>query len=189
MDYSNLMLQDCLHAYLERFPSDRSGLTHLLGQLAAGDKMNDRRNFNGHITGSGIVLSPDKSKVLMIYHKSFQRWLQPGGHWESDDEATPLIAAQREVQEETGVRLARVCPLPGYDELIPVHIDSHQVPARPHKGEPSHWHHDFRYVFVAANERLHHQAAEVSDAIWVPLDDPRTQAVANTLDRLVLLSV
>lgn len=189
MSYSNSELQNILDSYLEHFPADRPGLTRLAAQLAAGEKLNDRRNFNGHITGSGIVLSPDKTKVLVVNHNLFQRWMQPGGHWESDNEATPLEAAKREAEEETGVSLACYVPLMPGKPLVPFYLETHAIPARADKQEPAHWHHDFRYLFVAANKKLHSQQEEVSEAKWVSLDDPRAQHISSTLDRLSLLLI
>ncbi|MBA3722025.1 MAG: NUDIX domain-containing protein [Parachlamydiaceae bacterium] len=45
----------------------------------------------------------DEDRVLLIYHKKFQKWLSPGGHIESDE--TPPEAARREVLEETGLEI------------------------------------------------------------------------------------
>src|ERR1700733_10669537 len=100
------MLQEILDIYLEIFPEERDGLKLLLQQVREQQTLNDRRNFEGHIPGSAIVLSPDKTKVLVIYHKFFDTWQQPGGHWEAD-EADPRSAAWREAEEETGIQLAR----------------------------------------------------------------------------------
>jgi hypothetical protein len=63
------MMQEMLTAYLKLFPDERSALNVLLEQVEAKESLNDRRNFNGHITGSAIVLSPDKKgnqKVMKL---------------------------------------------------------------------------------------------------------------------------
>lgn len=172
-----------IEKYLEIFPEEKLELKVLLAQLEAGERLNDRRNFRGHVTASGIVLSPDKSKVLLIHHNFFKLWQQPGGHWEVG-EPNPWQAARREVEEETGVKLARQIIWFKKDKTIPLDIDSHRVPARPYKNEPAHQHHDLRYVFSAAQRNTNYQAKEVGGARWYKLDDPMTERVARPLAKL-----
>ena len=178
------MIDDIVSAYIKLFPDERAKLALLVEQIAAEDVLNNRRNFSGHITGSAIVLSPDKKKVLLIHHKQFNRWMQPGGHWESDEEANPLEAAKREVVEETGVALAENVPVDPTQPLLPLIIDSHLVTARPERDEPAHFHHDFRYVFIAKSETLKHQAAEVNAAAWFDLDAPETDNIRSAITKL-----
>ncbi len=99
----------------------------------------------GHVTASGVVLTPDLGRVLLIFHRRLRRWLQPGGHVEPDDPDL-VAAARREILEETGVRLdARVPP-------VMVGVDLHQIPARP--DEPPHLHHDVVFRFIAEGDRV-----------------------------------
>jgi 8-oxo-dGTP pyrophosphatase MutT (NUDIX family) len=172
-----------LKAYLEIFPEDESRLKRLQQQVKAYEELNERRNFHGHVTGSGIVLSPDKKRVLLIHHKLFNVWQQPGGHWEAG-EATPLAAAKREAIEETGVEIKEVLSVDPRQPLVPLDIDTHLVPARPEKNEPAHHHHDIRYVFVAANDNVTPQESEVNKVAWFTLDDPATARVQRCIDRL-----
>lgn len=74
------MLHDILTDYLSIFPEEEGSLCRLQEQVEADELLNDRRNFNGHITGSAIILSPDRTRVLFIHHNLFKRWQQPGGH-------------------------------------------------------------------------------------------------------------
>jgi 8-oxo-dGTP pyrophosphatase MutT (NUDIX family) len=178
------MLQETLDRYLDVYPAEKGSLDLLQEQLAAHETMNDRRNFRGHITGSAIVLSPDRSKILLIHHKAFNRWQQPGGHWENDDEANPREAAQREGEEETSVRIAEYLPIDATNPLVPLDIDSHQVHARPEKDEPDHVHHDWRYVFIAANTDLQPQVEEVNAAKWFDLDAHETEHVREIIRKL-----
>lgn len=66
---------------------------------------------------------------------------------------------------------------------LPVDIDSHLIPARPERGEPEHWHHDFRYVVRAAEgHEIRPDLAEVHGAEWrgLPeLEGIAPQAVLN----------
>jgi 8-oxo-dGTP pyrophosphatase MutT (NUDIX family) len=177
------MLQGIIGGYIKLFPEEKLKLEHILIQVEAGEQLNDRRNFNGHITGSAIILSPDKKRVLLIYHKLFQVWQQPGGHWETD-EPDPLSAAKREAIEETNVAIKKYVSVAPAEPLVPLDIDTHQVPARPTKNEPSHYHHDFRYVFVADGMSLMHQIEEVDAVKWFALGDPATKRIARCIAKL-----
>lgn len=119
----------------------------------------------------------------MIHHNLMGRLLQPGGHWD-DGEIDTLHAAQREALEETGVLIAQYLPFNPAKPLVPIHIETHAIPDRPSKHEPAHYHHDFRYVFIAAGLELHHQASEVSKADWYSLDRPEVNELAIPLARL-----
>lgn len=37
--------------------------------------------------------------------------------------------------------------------MIPIDIDTHPIPDNPKKQEPSHFHHDFRYVFFLDHQQ------------------------------------
>jgi len=164
------MLQEILDKYLEIFPEERNGLKLLAEQINNEDKLNDRKNFRGHIAGDGIVLSPDRSTLLMILHNVFKMWQQPGGHWDPDD-ADPLAVAKREVTEETGLEKFKVIEWLRGEPLVPIDICLDSVPANPAKPEPAHYHHTFAYVFPAQTTKLHHQPEEVSSAKWATFEE------------------
>lgn len=165
-------LQKLIEQYLKLFPAERERLQLLLDQLAAGEKMDDRYNFRGHITGSGLVISPNRAKVLLIHHKGSGNWQQPGGHWEDEADESPLDAARREVIEETAAQLEAYVPFDAERMLLPLDIDTHWIPHPRHADEQPHYHHDFLYAFVASSEGVAHQAEEVHGAAWFALDAP-----------------
>lgn len=99
----------------------------------------------GHITASGVVLTADRDRVLLVFHRRLQRWLQPGGHVEPLDDDL-VETARREVLEETGVDLD-----PGVAPRL-VGVDVHRIPAR--ADEPPHLHHDLVFRFVARRDRI-----------------------------------
>lgn len=172
--------------YIARYPDDAVKLALLRRQLDAGDDMNDRKNFTGHITGGAIVVSPDHRSVLLIHHKFLNMWIQPGGHWDPD-ESDPLTAARREAEEETAVRIAEYLSVDAEQPLLPLHIGSHHIPANPKKSEPEHYHHDFRYAFVAADQTLSHREQEVAEASWFGLDSPLAYGLGEVISRLKML--
>lgn len=92
----------------------------------------------GHATGSAFIISRVPQKVVLIYHKKLRRWLQPGGHAELG-EPDLLTAAIREVREEIGLELPR-------NNASLLDLDVHRIPRL--KNQPSHFHFDFRYLFM-----------------------------------------
>lgn len=141
----------------------------------------DRRHYEpGHITASGLVLSPDGNRVLLVFHRRLQAWLQPGGHVDESDSDVAATAA-REVREETGVTLA-----PDHNPPL-VAVDVHQIPAN--RREPEHFHHDLMFRFTATSETLE-AAEEVREVVWCPLhrltDYPLDEPLLNGLERAVL---
>jgi 8-oxo-dGTP pyrophosphatase MutT (NUDIX family) len=117
-----------------------------------------RNRFDpGHFTVSGFVVSPDGSSLLLVHHRRLDRWLQPGGHIDPDDDS-PMTAASREVLEETGINTE---PIKG--GLID--FDIHPIP--PRAPEPAHEHFDLRFGFRALEVHVIADE-EVNDAVWAP---------------------
>lgn len=56
-----------------------------------------------HFCASVFIINPENKKLLLVKHKKFNKWVQPGGHIEDDE--TPEEAALREVYEETGLKI------------------------------------------------------------------------------------
>ena len=140
--------------------------------VRSGDSTDRDRFSPGHFTASGFVVSPDGSSLLLIHHRRLDRWLQPGGHIDPED-TSPIVAAAREVAEETGVVVKPILP-----ELID--FDIHSIP--PRAPEPAHEHFDLRFAFRALTEALV-AADEVHDAVWVPWKDLDTYAVDASVTR------
>lgn len=119
----------------------------------------DRSSFApGHVTASGLVLTPSLDAVLLVFHPRLHRWLQPGGHLERSDRSV-VDAARREVCEETGLTLS------GAGTPALVSVDVHDIPA--HATEPAHRHHDLMFGFVASDGAA---LAPGMSAAWHRLD-------------------
>jgi 8-oxo-dGTP pyrophosphatase MutT (NUDIX family) len=136
-----------------------------------------RRTFDpGHLTASGVVLSADERRVLLIFHRRLQRWLQPGGHVEPEDADLPA-AAEREVLEETGVALDQAVP------RVIVGVDVHDIPAR-EPDEPPHLHHDVVFRFRALPGAL--PAPEYGrEVVWCAIDELDRYDVDEPLKRSI----
>jgi len=70
-----------------------------------------------HFCASAFIINPINKKILLVKHKDYDKWLQPGGHIEEDE--TPEEAAIREVYEETGIKITILGErFPREDDLV-----------------------------------------------------------------------
>lgn len=139
--------------------SEKHSLERIIKLLDTADSPFFRDHFlPGHLTASGIVLNPARTKTLLIFHNKLQRWLQPGGHFEPG-EFDPSAAAAREVLEETGVPTR----WPGERPVL-LDVDVHHIP--PHKRNPPHYHFDLRMLLIADDNQKMLKPQEVRDVRW-----------------------
>lgn len=128
----------------------------------------DWNNFYGHIVASAFVYSKKENLFLTLYHKEFNTYVYPGGHVTEDD-ASILDAAKREVTEETGITNYQIYKIVD-DENVPIDIDIHNIAYNKKLDLPPHYHFDFRYFFIVdeiVDVTLDHES---SDYKWVPLE-------------------
>jgi len=99
------------------------------------------------VAGAFII---EEGRVLMLRHKKYGFWLQPGGHVEEDE--TPDEAAVRETREETGLKVEIVEDFkPGTkhgkaeDLPVPFNINLHPI-------DETHYHCDFQYIVEIKDE-------------------------------------
>ncbi|WP_412076796.1 NUDIX hydrolase [Streptomyces xanthophaeus] len=126
----------------------------------------------GHITGSALVIDPERERVLLTLHKKLGMWLQMGGHCEPGD-ATLAGAALREAVEESGIA-SGLTLLPGG----PVRLDRHPIPP------PCNWHLDVQYAVLAPAGAVAEISEESLDLRWFPYDEVAAVADASVV-RLV----
>lgn len=168
--------------YLDHHPGDKPGLDPLLDALDNSEPLATRTRLAGHVTCGAVVLN-EEGKVLHIWHRALDRLLLPGGHTEPDDTSL-TVAAIREFAEETGLDPHHLAAI----GEGPIHIEVHRIPDSPAKGEPEHWHADFRYAFTYAGEAsLALQDEEVTDAVWVPVEEIADRTLRSRADGVVLM--
>ena len=125
-----------------------------------------RTNLLAHMTASAWVVNPQRSKVLMVYHRLYDSWSWAGGH--ADGEEDLLAVALREVREETGVQRLRPVTEDIYS-LEVLTVDGHEK-----RGQyvPSHLHLNLTYLLEAEeNQPLRVCEAENSGVAWFSLAD------------------
>ena len=65
-----------------------------------------RENQIAHFTTSIWTVNKERTKTLMVYHNLYDSWSWIGGH--ADGEEDLCAVAMRELQEETGVKFAKL---------------------------------------------------------------------------------
>ena len=103
----------------------------------------ERSNQIGHFTTSIWTVNKERTKTLMVYHNIYDSWSWIGGHADGIENLSEV--ALRELQEETGVKHARLVS----DEIFSIEI----LPVSGHekKGKyvPSHLHLNVTYLAEA----------------------------------------
>jgi 8-oxo-dGTP pyrophosphatase MutT (NUDIX family) len=112
-----------------------------------------------HFCASVFLINPEDKRILLVKHKKFNKWVQPGGHIE--DEETPEEAALREAYEETGIKVKLLGDrFPREDDFIkPLGIQRN----RNKEGDV---HIDIIYAGVPINDDEVHISDESIDIHW-----------------------
>lgn len=113
-----------------------------------------------HVTTGAVILSTDRSRVLLTLHAKAKRWFHMGGHCEPSD-PTLTAAALREATEESGVPGLVLDP-------VPVHLDAHVVGFCGAHERVRHL--DVRFLAVAPAGAEPVVSAESLDVRWWPVD-------------------
>jgi 8-oxo-dGTP pyrophosphatase MutT (NUDIX family) len=129
-----------------------------------------RHHLPGHITGSSWIVDPEHQAALLLHHGKLNKWLQPGGH--SDGDENTLAVALREAQEETGVFNFRIPSETIFD------LDIHPIPER--KDMPAHFHYDVRFLFYASVKDTIIVSEESHDVMWIPFGELHFQTGNNS---------
>ena len=134
-----------------------------------------RSCYPDHLTASALVLSPDRTQVLLTLHRKAQRWFQFGGHTEPGD-STLAGAALREATEESGLEGLLV-------DAEPLHLSRHVVEFCDPRGGVSHL--DVRFLARPGADVAPRVSEESLDVRWWPVEDLPT-ADADMLELVEL---
>lgn len=121
-------------------------------------------------TTSAYIVHPDLNKVLLVFHKKFNGWLQIGGHVELDENTDQALL--REIKEECGLEVEFVGTAPGKagkDGSIPLHkpdfLNIHETYTK------KHYHLDLRFVMIAKTTELNPEPGESTQLRWFTRHD------------------
>ena len=78
----------------------------MLKYLALGEECFTRENQIAHFTASIWTVNQARTKTLMVFHNLYDSWSWIGGH--ADGEEDLRAVALRELQEETGIKNAKL---------------------------------------------------------------------------------
>ena len=147
----------------EREERERETILSLIARC--GDAILTRDHDAAHMTASSIIVSPDRKRTLMAFHKIYNSWAWTGGH--ADGESDFEAIARREAQEETGIEgLKRLGCGPASIEILPVW-------AHMKKGKyvGSHLHLNVSYLFEADDALPLRVAEDENSAVgWLEID-------------------
>ncbi len=113
---------------------------------------------------SVFVVNPTNNKILLCHHQRFNRWVQPGGHIETNE--LPEETALRETYEETGIRVKLIGErFPREDDFIrPLGIQKN-------RGKDGSLHVDITYVGIPICQDNVIEDEEIDRCAWFSLDE------------------
>lgn len=156
--YSRTDLIESLKRYSSDFKAEQNFRDQFL-QLLEHPRAYFRDHLPGHITGSAWIVDEGREHTLLTHHAKLNRWLQPGGHADGDENI--FSVALREAEEETGLKNLKRIGCSFFD------IDIHTIPAR--KDFPEHLHFDIRFLFEASRTEAFTITEESHALAWQPL--------------------
>ena len=129
------------------------------------DDVLTRDNLFGHFTASAFVVNKDRTKMLVVKHNIYNKWIYPGGH--ADGDSNLLSVAVREVEEETGLK-AKVLA----ENIYAINANPTNTHVKRGKVVSSHIHFDVIYLLEADdNVPLIYRIDESSGAKWISFDE------------------
>lgn len=168
-------LQDFLKRYRSDFKEEQKFVQQFLDLLQS-SRCFHRDHLPGHITGSAWIVDPTNSHALLVHHAKLEKWLQPGGHADGDENV--FNVALREAEEETGLNNLKAWSTDVFD------LDIHPIPVR--KDIPEHLHYDIRFAFVGPMDSELKISHESRDLRWMKFDSIREITHGNdSINRMI----
>ncbi len=150
-------LQQLLAGYQTPYPVEQAYVPRML-TLLDDPLAYSRERLAGHFTASAWVVNEAHSHALLLLHRKLNRWLQPGGHADGNENLRAVAA--KELFEETGLNAQ-----PQANAIFD--LDIHEIPER--KGVPAHLHYDVRFLFIVPQNSVVTINEESKAVNWQPL--------------------
>ena len=127
-----------------------------------------------HFCASVILIDPETKKILLVHHKKFNKWVQPGGHIE--EEETPEECAMREAYEETGIKVKLVGErFPREDDFIK------PLAVQKNRNKEGYLHIDFVYLAIPLTNEIDNSNPENTGVEWFSRNDLENISVFNDI--------
>jgi 8-oxo-dGTP pyrophosphatase MutT (NUDIX family) len=161
-----------LNRYVPTDPEEVAAKAKMLEFAMTHSDCFERSLVPGHFTASCWLLSKDGTKALLMHHAKIDKWVQPGGHADGDNDL--LAVAVKEAQEESGIQSIAPVSTEIFD------LDIHDFPAR--GKDPAHVHYDVRFLLQVMSDEDFVRNAESKELRWISQDahDLPTQARSVT---------
>jgi len=130
-----------------------------------------------HFCVGCFIYDKKKESFLLVHHKKQDKWMQPGGHIEINED--PEQAILREVYEETGLRIKIIgerIPRKS-DYILPLAIQKDII-------SDNHIHIVFIYLGILefSNQKITPNRTEVFDARWFSIEEIRDNKIHTFKD-------
>lgn len=157
---------EAVRSYIPRCEQEERDREFFLRFMAENPNCLSRENDTAHFTASSWIVSPDRKRVLMVYHNIYDSWSWTGGHADGDGDLCAV--ALKELREETGLEHPRLLsPSPISLEILTV--DGHMKRGR---YVHSHLHLNLTYLFEAGEDELVRvKADENSGVAWFSIEE------------------
>lgn len=121
-NFEMMRLLDEIKNYMPTNEQEQRDKEQMLAFMQENDNCLSRENAIAHFTTSIWTVNKERTKTLMVYHNIYNSWSWIGGHADGNENLSEV--ALRELQEETGVKNARLVS----DEIFSIEtltVDGH----------------------------------------------------------------
>ncbi len=135
-------------------------------------------------TASILAVTQESPKrILLVHHKKYDLWIQPGGHMEKFE--NPVEAVVRETKEETGIDvgflLGKIKKIDELASFLPIPDFFLEEKIAPHGQDPAHVHLDLLYQVEIPYQEVKRAEKESHDIGWfTPVEALRLPMYKNT---------
>ena len=141
--FEMMKLYEQIKRYIPTNEQEQNDKEQMLAFMQANENCLSRKNTVAHFTTSIWTVNKERTKILMVYHNIYNSWSWIGGHADGIEDLSTV--AMRELEEETGVKNARLVS----EEIFS--IETLTVDGHIKKGAyvPSHLHFNVTYLAEA----------------------------------------